>query len=122
MKMQCQMMEAKTPKQQETYNALIISISHQRSSLLQIKNSVMLTKHCKFYFSKITSLPWMCDKIVDENPRTKRQGIQHDNPMPDDGSQNTKATRMHCSGLLQIKDSVMLTKNCKFAKYTHDCN
>ena len=42
------MMVAKIPKQQETYNALIISISHQRSGLLQIKNSVMLTKNCKF--------------------------------------------------------------------------
>ena len=38
----------KIPKQQEMYNTLIISISHQRSGLLQIKNSVMLTKHCKF--------------------------------------------------------------------------
>ena len=47
-KMQCLMMVAKIPKQQETYNALIISISHQRSGLLQIKNSVMLTKHSKF--------------------------------------------------------------------------
>ena len=47
-KMQCLMMEAKIPKQQETYNALITSISHQRSGLLQIKNSVMLTKHGKF--------------------------------------------------------------------------
>ena len=47
-KMQCLMMVAKIPKQQETYNALIISISHQRSGLLQIEISVMLTKHCKF--------------------------------------------------------------------------
>ena len=45
------------------------------------------------YFAKITSLPWMCDKIVDENPRTKRQGIKRENAMPDDGSKNTKATR-----------------------------
>jgi len=45
------------------------------------------------YFAKITSLPWMCDKIEDGNPRTKRQGIKRENAMPDDGSKNTKATR-----------------------------
>ena len=68
----------------------------------------------------------MCDKIVDKNPRTKRQEIKRENAMPDDGSKNTKATRNICflhqrSGLLQIKNSVMLTKHCKFDKYTHDC-